>query len=270
MAIYERHPLSAVYENLTQEVFEDLVEGLRIHQSIDLQPIIRYEGKILDGWQRYKACLAAKLQPVFKDYRGKDPVDYVLRVNNARRHLSPEKLALTAEIMYQKYGGKPKSAAKQAHDLGVSKSTVDRARKVVHEGSSALQAAALAQDIALKEAAEIARQPKKEQPKAIRKAVREPKPVKVMVPKEQYDTLEQKYSAQQETIEELAAELETYTAVEQNEHHTLIANLRRDLALAQARRGELMNENAELHRQCAFYQRELKKLGWEPVRKVKA
>lgn len=67
-----------------------------------LEPIWLYDGKIIDGRNRYLACLAVGIKPRFRDYTGSeiDLLNYVVSLNLHRRHLSQSQLAcLAVEIM---------------------------------------------------------------------------------------------------------------------------------------------------------------------------
>lgn len=79
------------YEEL-QVLAEDIAKnGL-------LEPIARYEGKILDGRNRVRACIIAGVEPVFFDIdlHGQRPIEYVLSKNLRRRQLTTIQLALLA------------------------------------------------------------------------------------------------------------------------------------------------------------------------------
>lgn len=62
-----------------------------------LEPIVLYDGKILDGRNRYVACKRVNIEPTFIVYTGKmDPIDYVIAKNLERRHLTPAQKAESA------------------------------------------------------------------------------------------------------------------------------------------------------------------------------
>jgi hypothetical protein len=53
-----------------------------------MEPIVLYEGKILDGYHRSKACCELRLPRKIETYKGTDPAGYVLSRNAYRRHLT--------------------------------------------------------------------------------------------------------------------------------------------------------------------------------------
>jgi ParB-like chromosome segregation protein Spo0J len=63
-----------------------------------LEPIARYEGKILDGRNRVRACVLAKVEPAYFDIQlgAQRPIEYVLSKNLRRRQLTTIQLALLA------------------------------------------------------------------------------------------------------------------------------------------------------------------------------
>lgn len=66
--------------------FAALVESVRTNGLRD--PILLYEGKILDGRNRYNACLKAKVEPQFEPWEGDDPWEFVWDTNAERRNIS--------------------------------------------------------------------------------------------------------------------------------------------------------------------------------------
>lgn len=74
------------FENLKRDIKEN---GL-------LEPIVIYEGKILDGRNRYRACKDLKIKPKLKEYHGKNPLELVISLNLKRRHLTPSQISVIA------------------------------------------------------------------------------------------------------------------------------------------------------------------------------
>ena len=85
MIKYERHELSEPFGDMPEDERNDM--GNSMVEVDQINPIVRYEGRILDGWQRYNECLNNDLEPRFIDYDGDDPVGYVLALNMYRRHI---------------------------------------------------------------------------------------------------------------------------------------------------------------------------------------
>jgi hypothetical protein len=83
---YELHPLCTLFPRLSGAEFSALVEDIRSNGL--RQPIVLHGGMILDGGNRYLACVEAGVQPLFTQYTGQNLVTYVLSANLHRRHLS--------------------------------------------------------------------------------------------------------------------------------------------------------------------------------------
>jgi N6-adenosine-specific RNA methylase IME4 len=58
------------------------------------QPIVKWQGKVLDGRNRQAACLLAGRALRFETYRGSDPLGFVLSQNLERRHLTESQRAM--------------------------------------------------------------------------------------------------------------------------------------------------------------------------------
>lgn len=62
-----------------------------------LEKIITYEGQILDGANRYIACLIAGVEPEYKEYTGDDPEEIFYSLNLCRKQMSSTDLKKTIE-----------------------------------------------------------------------------------------------------------------------------------------------------------------------------
>jgi len=92
---YQDHPIAAIFPLLDAESLSQLTSDIRTNGL--KQDIVLYEGKILDGRNRYRACIAASVQPTCTVYGGDDPVGHVLSLNLHRRHLTASQRAVVAQ-----------------------------------------------------------------------------------------------------------------------------------------------------------------------------
>ena len=91
---YEFHPASELFPVLSDRELRKLAADIRDHGL--REPIWLYEGKILDGRNRYKACAIAGVQPTFDEYTGDAPARFTFSMNFHRRHLEKGQLAALA------------------------------------------------------------------------------------------------------------------------------------------------------------------------------
>lgn len=89
MIPYEFHPVADLFPLLDEdgEEFKALVEDIKTNGLLEI--IISLDDKILDGRNRYRACLAADIRPqVSRLPDGIDPLSFVVSKNFHRRHLT--------------------------------------------------------------------------------------------------------------------------------------------------------------------------------------
>jgi len=102
---YEFHEIAQMFPLLEQEELNKLAEDIKKNGL--LQPIILYEGKILDGRNRYLACNEINIKPRFitGNFKNKEEAeDYVISENLHRRHLNKDQLAVIfAQILLPLY-----------------------------------------------------------------------------------------------------------------------------------------------------------------------
>lgn len=92
-----QHELSKLFPPMREEEMTDLVTSIRLRGL--LEPITKYQDKILDGWNRYLACGDAGVTPTFVEYEGDTPAAFVLDKNRTRRHLKPSQWALVGTTL---------------------------------------------------------------------------------------------------------------------------------------------------------------------------
>jgi ParB-like nuclease domain len=132
------HPLAGIFPLMEGAEFDELVADIKAHGL--REPIVLYEGLILDGRNRYRACIKAGVEPSFVPSTGRvlndDPAGYVISANIRRRHLTPEdKIKHLAQLV----AAQPeKSDRLLAKETGVSHPTIAKARRAAEATGKAL------------------------------------------------------------------------------------------------------------------------------------
>ena len=164
--MYEQHTLSAAFPAMSEEELQNLKDSIDV---IGVQnPIVIYEGKIIDGWHRYKVANELRLPcPTVHLAEDVDPQDFVLANNKARRHLNRGQIAMAYTKVYQWYAqgktSKPllskvlKSAEELAKLSGTSKSSIEQAKSVLKNAAKPVQEAIQNGKISLRRGAKISR-----------------------------------------------------------------------------------------------------------------
>jgi ParB-like chromosome segregation protein Spo0J len=88
------HPLAEIFPLIAGDDFDALVEDVR--QYGVREPVVLYQGQILDGRNRYRAAQLAGVDCPMREYTGNDPVSFVVSLNLKRRHLDASQRALVA------------------------------------------------------------------------------------------------------------------------------------------------------------------------------
>ena len=97
----QNHSFANIFPMMRDEEFKQLVDSIKkygLHHSI-----VTYEGKILDGRNRYAACMKAGVEPHYIEYDGDDPLGYVERSNLHRRHLNQVQQATVVAKLAVRY-----------------------------------------------------------------------------------------------------------------------------------------------------------------------
>ncbi len=180
------HEAADLFPLLQGAAFEELVADIRKNGL--LEPILLDgEGRILDGRNRYRACLAAGVEPQFEEWKGKGSLaELALSLNLKRRHLGESQRALVAARLAKmmeaeankRRGRRPelvanvrpiprrRSSDEAAAMVNVSGRLVTYAIKVLRDGCDELVAAVESGQLPVSTAARLAALPKAEQTQA--------------------------------------------------------------------------------------------------------
>lgn len=243
---YEQHEFGQLIPKMQSKQFADLQNSI---ETIGLQvPIVIYQGKVLDGWNRYTAChnitengirLPSPIR--YETFAGDDSqaLQFVLASNLSRRHITEEKrVKLALDIRKKLEKLKPEVSEKEldrqaAESAGTSARTVQRARQVEQKAPKEVREAMEAGEITPGTALKLAKVDKKDAAKAVKAAkaaggraskevVKDSTGVKDLkgrtVPKalkdvfEDADTLEQVHDALKSIMKQLGKVKDTYPA----------------------------------------------------------
>jgi N6-adenosine-specific RNA methylase IME4 len=170
------HPLADIFPLIEGVEFDDLVADIKASGLHD--PIVIHNDLILDGRNRYRACLAAGVEPVFVPYRGDDPVAFVISVNLRRRHLDESQRAMVAaKLATLRLGDNQHSEGlpigRGSELLNVGERTVARAREVIDHGASVLVQAVERGEASVSAAADVATLPEDKQREIVARGEKE-------------------------------------------------------------------------------------------------
>jgi hypothetical protein len=174
------HPITEAFPLLEGKEFTDLCDDI---QANGLRcPIWTYEGQVIDGRNRYRACDARNVSPTFQEWDGLGSLAaFVASLNVHRRHLSPSQRALagakllpyfTEDAKRRMLRGKTdpsapvrqgKAAEQAAAAVQTSTRAVEQAHKVLEQGTPELTDAVRSHQVTLKQAAKLADLPPERQ-----------------------------------------------------------------------------------------------------------
>lgn len=95
---YKKHKYN-IYPEMQPDEFNRLREDIFINGYDSKKPIWLYEGEIIDGWNRYRACLALGVTPHVKNFEGSDldAIQFIVRSNNRRDLNSSQRAAIAVD-----------------------------------------------------------------------------------------------------------------------------------------------------------------------------
>lgn len=137
------HALAELFPLMEGAELDELTRSIKENGQRD--PIILLDNAILDGRNRYRACLAAAVEPRFKEFEDGDPLRFVVDRNLHRRHLNESQRAMVAarlaNIQRGEVGGGHEKADTQisiseaAKLLNVSPHIVSDAKTIISKGT---------------------------------------------------------------------------------------------------------------------------------------
>lgn len=129
----KQHQLSAIFPAMPDDEYESLKAHISAHGQ--QSAIATFDGQVLDGWHRYRACEELGLEPKLREMpKATDALAFVLGQNLNRRHLdSSQRAILAGKIANMNHGGDRKTEPKNqgaSLPLDPQISVVDAAKKL--------------------------------------------------------------------------------------------------------------------------------------------
>lgn len=157
MSTLKDHPIAELFPLMDDAEIDALAQDIK--QNGQSLMITLYENKILDGRNRYRACMKARVEPKFKTYTGKHPLEYVIGLNLTRRHLTVSQRAMVAAKIADMRQGertdKPENKGENEPSANLPKVAQAEAAKTMHVSTRSVTAAKEVLDKAPEKAKEI-------------------------------------------------------------------------------------------------------------------
>ena len=142
----QSHRAAEIFPKMAGADFEALVDDIRQHGQ--REPIVVHDGLILDGRNRYQACLQLGIEPLTAEWDGTGtPEAFVISMNIHRRHLGSGQRAMIANRLANMPAHRPGKSANlrtsqecAAKTLNVSPRSVQHAAVVQEKAAPELVA----------------------------------------------------------------------------------------------------------------------------------
>jgi hypothetical protein len=262
------HPLCTLFPRMSGYEFDCL--KLDIQENGQREPIITHEGMILDGGNRYAACVELGIEPSLMKFGGDNLATYVLSANLHRRHLTPGQQAAIVACVQDWSKAQPASRPNKECNVAPLSTSADRAA----QSGASIRTQKTADKVAKANpelAKEVARG-EKTLPQAEKEAF--PKPIQPVEKEEVPEEDHHIYTEIDEKNDQIAA-LQDIVAVgymdaspeEKKAAEELISELRKRirtleavLASTESQRDSYMREVKQLKNQCEINRKTIKKL----------
>lgn len=154
----ELHEYCKIFPAAQDREFSELKKSILENGQTDTIKLLK--GKIIDGKNRYKACLALGIEPKTEEIQIEDPLKYCLSQNLHRRHISESQRSLIAAQICTSLKLTQDNAAEY---MSVSRRSVCSAVIILSEGVESLIQAVSSGKISVHAASKIAKLDKEEQ-----------------------------------------------------------------------------------------------------------
>ena len=102
------HEIADLFPLIEGDEFQLLCDDIK-KEGLN-HPVVLLNDEILDGRNRYRACIEVDIKPRYEQFKGDDPLAFVLSENLHRRHLTiSQRAALAVEVANMTDGGDRKS-----------------------------------------------------------------------------------------------------------------------------------------------------------------
>jgi predicted transcriptional regulator len=92
------HPDAALFPMLPEDELQELADDIK--RNGQQMPILVKDGEIIDGRNRYAACLLAGVDPVIEEFIGSDVRAFIVSANVNRRHMTKSSRAMAVAMLY--------------------------------------------------------------------------------------------------------------------------------------------------------------------------
>lgn len=183
------HPVVKCFPSMDAEMYKKLRDDIRENGIV--MPVILWQGQVIDGRHRQQIAKELGIQIPIQEEKVNEEVAIKLArsLNQYRRHLTPSQLALIGAELVKVYapiaaavreenlpnhGKSPKASveafgkasAKAANDVGVSRASIERAKKVSEEADAKVVEAIREGKATVRDAEAIVKEPKEIQKEA--------------------------------------------------------------------------------------------------------
>jgi hypothetical protein len=148
------HPAAALFPMLPDDELRELADDIK--RNGQQMPILVKDGEIIDGRNRYAACLLAEVDPIIEEFTGPDVKAFIVSANINRRHMTKAARTMAVAMMYPEATAYKRGGANSLETKELNEGVLSQCRTILRE-SKALAEQVLFGTVPLAEAYEKAR-----------------------------------------------------------------------------------------------------------------